>query len=102
MRTAHGISKDDWDEVIDLAAKIANAASAEDEALGQLLTTRLLRILDALCAEREPLVVLRSDAVGYWQSEIVTSVARHALSRLRADAVFPLDADEIPARPLAR
>jgi len=48
MRTADGISKEDWDEVIDLSAKIANAASVEDETLGQLLTTRLFRVLDAL------------------------------------------------------
>jgi len=66
MRTAHGISKDDWNEVIDLAAKIANAASAEDEALGQLLTTRLLRILDAL--ERKygklpPILATRADYI---------------------------------------
>jgi hypothetical protein len=48
MWTADGISKEDWDEVLDLSSKIANAASAEDEALGQLLTTRLLRVLDSL------------------------------------------------------
>ena len=46
--TSDGISKEDWDEVIDLSAKIANASSAEDEVLGQLLTTRLLRVLDSL------------------------------------------------------
>ncbi|HET9338938.1 MAG TPA: glycosyltransferase family 2 protein [Casimicrobiaceae bacterium] len=53
-----------------------------------------LRILAALCAERVRLVVLRSDAAGYLQSEIVTSAVREAFSRGRADAVFPLDADE--------
>ena len=52
------------------------------------------RILAAMCAERIPLVVLRSDAVGYLQAEIVTSAAREAFARGRADAVFPLDADE--------
>jgi hypothetical protein len=46
--TSDGISKEDWDEVIDLSAKIADAASAEDEALRQPLTTRLLRALDSL------------------------------------------------------
>lgn len=52
------------------------------------------RILAALCAERIPLVVLASEAVGYLQAEIVTSAVREAFARLRADAVFPLDADE--------
>ena len=52
------------------------------------------RILAALCAERLPLVVLASETVGYLQAEIVTSAVREAFARLRADAVFPLDADE--------
>jgi hypothetical protein len=46
--TNDGISKEDWDEVIDLSAKIANAICSDDEALSNLLSTRLLRILDAL------------------------------------------------------
>lgn len=53
-----------------------------------------LRILGDLCAERVPLVVLRCDAVGYLQSEIVTDAVREAFARVAADAVFPLDADE--------
>ncbi|CAG0971055.1 hypothetical protein BURK1_01225 [Burkholderiales bacterium] len=51
-------------------------------------------ILDALCAEKLRLVVMRSDAAGYLQAEITTSAAREAFSRGGADAVFPLDADE--------
>jgi hypothetical protein len=52
------------------------------------------RILAALLAERVPLVVMRSDTVGYLQAEIVTTAVRDAFARGRADAVFPLDADE--------
>lgn len=55
---------------------------------------RTLAILNALCAERLRLVVLRSDAVGYLQAEITTTAARDAFARGGADAVFPLDADE--------
>jgi len=53
-----------------------------------------LDILQRLCAERLPLVVLRNDAVGYLQAEITTTAARDAFARLGADAVFALDADE--------
>ena len=63
---------------------------------------RTLAILSALCAERLPLAVLRSDAAGYLQAEITTTAARDAFARARADAVFPLDADEflkVPSRP---
>ena len=63
---------------------------------------RTLAVLNALCAERLPLVVLRSDAAGYLQAEITTTAARDAFARARADAVFPLDADEflrVPSRP---
>lgn len=63
---------------------------------------RTLAILNALCAERLPLAVLRSDAAGYLQAEITTTAARDAFARARADAVFPLDADEflkVPSRP---
>ena len=62
---------------------------------------RTLAILNALCAERLRLVVLRSEAVGYLQAEITTTAARDAFSRGGADAVFPLDADEflrVPSR----
>ena len=62
---------------------------------------RTLAILNALCAERMRLVVLRSEAVGYLQAEITTTAAREAFTRGNADAVFPLDADEflrIPSR----
>jgi hypothetical protein len=53
-----------------------------------------LPILKALCAERLPLVVKRSDSPGYLQAEITTTAAREAFGAARADAVFPLDADE--------
>ena len=43
-----GISKNDWDEVIDLSGKIANATIAADDALAELLAARLMRILDSL------------------------------------------------------
>lgn len=62
---------------------------------------RTLSVLGALCAERMPLVVLRSEAVGYLQAEITTTAARDAFTRGAADAVFPLDADEflrVPSR----
>jgi hypothetical protein len=58
-------------------------------------------ILKALCAERLPIVALRSDAPGYLQAEITTTAVRDAFARRGADAVFPLDADEflrIPSR----
>lgn len=51
-------------------------------------------ILNALCRERLPLVVLRNEAVGYLQPAIMTQVVRHALATTGADFVFPLDADE--------
>jgi hypothetical protein len=47
MRSA-GISKKEWDEVVDLSARIANATIAADDALAKLFVTRLLRILDSL------------------------------------------------------
>ena len=62
---------------------------------------RTLEILQSLCAERLPLAVFRSDAAGYLQAEITTTAARDAFARARADAVFPLDADEflrVPSR----
>ena len=61
-----------------------------------------LAILTALRAERLPLVVKRIDAPGYLQAEVVTTAAREAFAAARADAVFPLDADEflrVPSRP---
>jgi len=45
---------------------------------------RTLAVLNALCAERLPLVVLRSDAAGYLQAEITTTAARDAFARARA------------------
>lgn len=53
-----------------------------------------LRILDALCRERLPLVVLRNESVGYLQPAIMTQVTRQAFASTGADFVFPLDADE--------
>lgn len=64
---------------------------------------RTLEILDALCTERLPIVVLKSETVGYLQAEITTQAARHAFAHCDADAVFPIDADEflrIPSRPM--
>lgn len=55
---------------------------------------RTRAIIAALCGERLPIVVLRSDAVGYLQAEITTAAARDAFGRFGADAVVPLDADE--------
>jgi hypothetical protein len=60
-------------------------------------------ILDALCRERIPLVVLKNEAVGYLQPAIMTQVVRHAFATAHADFVFPLDADEflkVPSRPV--
>jgi len=64
---------------------------------------RTSEILDALCTERLPIVVLKSETVGYLQAEITTRAARDAFARADADAVFPIDADEflrIPSRPM--
>jgi|KBSMisStaDraftv2_1062788.scaffolds.fasta_scaffold45284_2 hypothetical protein len=61
-----------------------------------------LAILTALCNERLPLVVKRIESPGYLQAEVVTTAAREAFAAARADAVFPLDADEflrVPSRP---
>lgn len=60
-----------------------------------------LDIVNALCRERLPLVLLRNEAVGYLQPAIMTQVVRHALATTGADFVFPLDADEflrVPSR----
>ncbi|MFI4924048.1 MAG: glycosyltransferase family 2 protein [Vicinamibacteria bacterium] len=57
------------------------------------------RILASLCEERLPLVVERSDHVGYLQAEITTALVRKAFALGGADAVFPLDADEFPRVP---
>jgi hypothetical protein len=43
-----GISKADWEEVVDLSAKRANAVCSGDGALGELFNTRLLRYLETL------------------------------------------------------
>jgi len=51
-------------------------------------------ILLALCREKLPLVVMRNDAPGYLQPEIVTETVRTTLAKSGADFVFPLDADE--------
>ena len=61
-----------------------------------------LAILQALRNERLPLVVKRIESPGYLQAEVVTTAAREAFASARADAVFPLDADEflrVPSRP---
>lgn len=60
---------------------------------------RTLAILAALCDERLRLVLLRSDAIGYLQTEITTTAVREAFERGGADAVIPLDADEFPRVP---
>ncbi|CAG0971074.1 hypothetical protein BURK1_01226 [Burkholderiales bacterium] len=53
-----------------------------------------LGILNALCGERLPLVLMRNEAVGYLQPAIMTQAVRHAFTNPRVDFVFPLDADE--------
>jgi len=53
-----------------------------------------LDILNALCRERLPLVVMKNDAVGYMQQAVMTQAVRQAFASTRADFVFPLDADE--------
>ena len=53
-----------------------------------------LDILNALCRERLPLVVMKNDAVGYMQQAVMTQAVRHAFATTRADFAFPLDADE--------
>jgi hypothetical protein len=66
-------------------------------------TDRTLEILDALRTEQLPIVVLKSETVGYLQAEITTQASRDAFARADADAVFPIDADEflrIPSRPV--
>lgn len=55
---------------------------------------RTLEILAALCAEKLPLVVMRNEAPGYLQAEVMTTAARTAFTRAGADFVFALDADE--------
>jgi hypothetical protein len=53
-----------------------------------------LDVLNALCRERVPLVVMKNEAVGYMQQAIMTQAVRHVFANTRADFVFPLDADE--------
>ena len=53
-----------------------------------------LDILNALCRERLPLVVMKNDAVGYMQQAVMTQAVRHAFATTRAEFAFPLDADE--------
>lgn len=53
-----------------------------------------LDILAALCRERMPLVVMKNDAVGYMQQAVMTQAVRHVFAHMRANFVFPLDADE--------
>ncbi len=62
---------------------------------------RTLDVLRALCEERLPLIVTRNESPGYLQAEIMTTAARDVFARVRADIVFPLDADEflhVPSR----
>jgi len=53
-----------------------------------------LDILNALCRERMPLVVMKNESVGYLQQAVMTQAVRHAFASTRADFAFPLDADE--------
>lgn len=53
-----------------------------------------LDVLNALCRERVPLVVMKNEAVGYMQQAVMTQAVRHVFANTRADFVFPLDADE--------
>ncbi len=46
--TSDGIRDCDWDQVKDLAAKIANAACRNDQRFGQVLTRRLFQLLRTL------------------------------------------------------
>ena len=62
------------------------ALAQSPDPLIALLTRRPIEateeaILNALCAERLPLAVLRSDAAGYLQAEITTTAARDGAVR---------------------
>jgi hypothetical protein len=52
-------------------------------------------ILQALRAEGLPLTVLHDASLSFQQGPRVTDLARNAFTRLGADFVFPLDADEL-------
>jgi len=86
--TSDGISTEDWEVVQDYAAKIANAACADDHASSDELTGKLLRYLECLevkCGKRASILATRADYESDLRQQVSLLEQAHEMARQSED-----------------